>query len=97
MILKVFHIENIPRMIPDGLRVNIQRGTWPVLPIFNLLRDLGNMDERNIYNTFNMGIGMVMAVEKDKADEITAYLKSNGQEAYIIGSITEGEAGVEIC
>lgn len=90
-------IENIPRMIPDGLRVKIQKGSWPVLPVFNLLRDLGSMEERDIYNTFNMGIGMVMAVEKDKADEIMAYLKSSDQEAYIIGSITEGEAGVEIC
>lgn len=90
-------IENIPRMIPEGLRVNIQKGTWPVLPIFDLLKSLGNMGDRDIYNTFNMGIGMVLAVEADKADEITAYLKSVGEEAFIIGSITEGEAGVEIC
>lgn len=90
-------IENIPRMIPEGLRVNIQKGTWPVLPIFDLLKSLGNMSDRDIYNTFNMGIGMVMAVSADKAAEITAYLKSVGEEAFIIGSITEGEAGVEIC
>jgi phosphoribosylformylglycinamidine cyclo-ligase len=90
-------IENIPRMIPDGLRVSIQNGSWPILPIFNLLKDLGNMDDRNIFNTFNMGIGMVLAVEANKADEITAYLKSVGQDAFIIGSIVEGEAGVDIC
>ncbi len=90
-------IENIPRMIPEGLRVNIQKGTWPILPIFNLLRDLGNMSDRDIFNTFNMGIGMVLAVDAIKADEIIAYLKSTGEEAYIIGSITEGEAGVDIC
>ncbi len=90
-------IENIPRMIPEGLRVNIQKGAWPVLPIFDLLKSLGNMSDRDIYNTFNMGIGMVLAVDADKADEITAYLKSVGEEAFIIGSITEGEAGVEIC
>lgn len=90
-------IENIPRMIPDGLRVNIQKGSWPILPIFNLLKDLGNMSDRDVFNTFNMGIGMVLAVEAGKADEITAYLKSVGQEAFIIGSITDGEAGVDIC
>jgi len=90
-------VENIPRMIPDGLRVNIQKGSWPILPIFNLLKDLGNMEENDIFNTFNMGIGMVLAVEAGKAEEITDYLKSVGQEAFIIGSITEGEAGVDIC
>lgn len=90
-------IENIPRMIPEGLRVSIQKGSWPILPIFDLLKDLGNMEESDIFNTFNMGIGMVLAVEASKADEITNYLKSVGQDAFIIGSITEGEAGVDIC
>ena len=90
-------IENIPRMIPEGLRVNIQKGTWPVLPIFDLLKSLGNISDGDIYNTFNMGIGMVLAVDADKADEITAYLKSVGEEAFIIGSITEGEEGVDLC
>ncbi|PYG86933.1 phosphoribosylformylglycinamidine cyclo-ligase [Ruminiclostridium sufflavum DSM 19573] len=90
-------IENIPRMLPEGLRVNIQKGSWPVLPIFEILKSLGNMGEREIYNTFNMGIGMVLAVDEVKADEIVSYLKSNGEAAYIIGSITEGEAGVDIC
>lgn len=89
-------IENIPRMVPDGLRVKIEKGTWPVLPIFELLRDLGNMKDQDIFNTFNMGIGLVMAVAEDKANEVVAYLKSVGEAAYIIGSITEGEAGVDI-
>ena len=90
-------IENNPRMIPEGLRVNNQKGTWPVLPIFDLLKSLGNISDGDIYNTFNMGIGMVLAVDADKADEITAYLKSVGEEAFIIGSITEGEEGVDLC
>ena len=89
-------IENIPRMLPEGLKVNIEKGTWPVLPIFELLRGLGNMEDRDIYNTFNMGIGFVMAVDGQKAEEITAYLKSAGEAAYIIGTVTEGETGVEI-
>lgn len=90
-------IENIPRMIPEGLKAVIQKGSWPVLPIFNLLKDLGNMEEKDIYNTFNMGIGMVLAVDGSKACEIAEYLKSAGQEAHIIGDLVEGEAGVEIC
>ncbi len=89
-------IENIPRMLPEGLKVNIEKGTWPVLPIFELLRGLGNMEDRDIYNTFNMGIGLVMAVDSQKAEEITAYLKSAGEAAYIIGTVIEGETGVEI-
>ncbi|AEY66753.1 phosphoribosylformylglycinamidine cyclo-ligase [Clostridium sp. BNL1100] len=90
-------IENIPRMIPEGLRVKIQNGSWPVLPIFDLLRDLGNMADKDIFNTFNMGIGMILAVDAQKADEIISYLDSQGEKAYLIGSIAEGEAGVDIC
>ncbi len=90
-------IENIPRMIPEGLRVKIQKGTWPVLPIFDLLRDLGNMADKDIFNTFNMGIGMILAVDAQKAEEIITYLESQGEKAYLIGSIAEGEAGVDIC
>ncbi len=90
-------IENIPRMIPEGLRVTIQKGSWPVLPIFDLLRDLGNMADKDIFNTFNMGIGMILAVDSQKAEEIISYLDSQGEKAYVIGSIAEGEAGVDIC
>ncbi len=90
-------IENIPRMIPKGLRVKIQKGSWPVLPIFDLLRDLGNMADKDIFNTFNMGIGMILAVDSQKAEEIISYLDSQGEKAYVIGSIAEGEAGVDIC
>lgn len=90
-------IENIPRMIPDGLRVKINKGTWPVLPIFTLLQNLGEIKERDIYNTFNMGIGMVLAVDKEIAAEVTAYLNQSGEAAYTIGEVTSGEAGVDIC
>ncbi len=89
-------IENIPRMVPEGLGVKIEKGSWPVPPIFEMLRDMGNMKDREIFNTFNMGIGMVMAVDSAAAEKVVAYLKSVGEAAYIIGSIAEGEAGVEI-
>jgi len=90
-------IENIPRMVPEGLRVKINKGTWPVLPIFNLLQNIGNISERDIYNTFNMGIGMVMAVESDVAQDILKHLNKEKEEAYLIGEIIKGEAGVDIC
>jgi phosphoribosylformylglycinamidine cyclo-ligase len=90
-------IENIPRMVPEGLRVRITKGTWPVLPIFNLLQQIGDIKERDIFNTFNMGIGMVIAVDANIADEVVEYLNKNDESAYIIGDITKGEAGVDIC
>jgi phosphoribosylformylglycinamidine cyclo-ligase len=90
-------IENIPRMVPDGLRVKINKGTWPVLPIFELLQNMANIGERDIYNTFNMGIGMVLAVSSDIAEEVLAHINKNNEEAYLIGEIIKGEAGVDIC
>jgi len=90
-------IENIPRMIPDGLRARIDIGTWPVQPIFTLLQELSKLTLESIYNTFNMGIGMVLAVDPDEADGAVAYLNSIGENAYIIGEIISGEKGVELC
>lgn len=90
-------IENIPRMIPEGLRVKINKGTWPVLPIFKLLQKLGDIKERDIYNTFNMGIGMVLAVDADISDDVLKYLNAKSEEAFAIGKVIKGEAGVSIC
>lgn len=90
-------IENIPRMIPDGLRARIDIGTWPVQPIFTLLQEIGKITVDSIYNTFNMGIGMVLAVDPDEADGAVAYLNSIGENAYVIGEIIKGEKGVELC
>lgn len=90
-------IENIPRMVPAGLRVRISKGTWPVLPVFELLEQIGNISEKDMYNTFNMGIGMVMAVESSIANDVVAYLKEKNEKAYIIGELIKGDAGVDIC
>lgn len=90
-------IENIPRMIPEGLNVKIKLGSWPVLPIFDILKELGEIPERSIYNTFNMGIGMVMAVDQQDADQVIDTCRVSGFDAYQIGEVSEGEAGVELC
>ena len=89
-------IENVPRMLPDGLKAVIKKGTWDILPIFNVLQRLGNVPERDMYNTFNMGIGMIAAVDADKAEAAVKCLEAAGEKAYIIGSLEDGEKGVEI-
>ncbi len=88
-------IENIPRMMPEGTKVNIDEGTWPVLPIFDLLQQLGNVERMSMYNTFNMGIGMVAAVNAEDADKAIKILEENGEKAYKIGYVTQG-SGIEI-
>ena len=89
-------IENVPRMLPDGLKAVIKKGTWDVLPIFDVLREKGNIPEADMYNTFNMGIGMIVAVDADKAEAAVKCLTEAGEKASIIGELAEGEKGVEI-
>lgn len=88
-------IENIPRMMPEGLKINIEEGTWDILPIFTLLEKKGNVERMSMYNTFNMGIGMVCAVAKEDAEKAVKTLEAMGEKAYIIGNVTKGE-GIEI-
>lgn len=89
-------IENIPRMLKNGLKAVIKEGSWDILPIFTLLEKEGSISRRNMYNTFNMGIGMVIAVDENDADKAVDLLNSLGEKAYIIGELQEGE-GIEIC
>ncbi|RUT45394.1 phosphoribosylformylglycinamidine cyclo-ligase [Paenibacillus anaericanus] len=94
-------IENIPRMLPDGVNVNIDYGTWPILPIFSLLQEKGNVSNRDMFTTFNMGIGMVIVVGEDQAKSSLEALRAAGETPYVIGRVTEGNrevtfAGVEI-
>ncbi|MGI6140976.1 MAG: phosphoribosylformylglycinamidine cyclo-ligase [Caldicoprobacterales bacterium] len=86
--------ENIPRMLPEGLSAEILRDSWPVLPVFSLIQKAGNITEHDMYNTFNMGIGMVLACESVQEHEIIACLRDTGYQAYQIGSIIEGQEGV---
>ena len=89
-------IENVPRMLPDGLKAVITKGSWEILPIFGLMQKKANIPERDMYNTFNMGLGMVVAVDADKADTAVKCLEEAGEKAYIIGTLEKGEKGVEI-
>lgn len=87
-------IENIPRMLPENLTAKINKGTWNIPPIFTLMQKKANIPERDMYNTFNMGIGMVVAVDADKADKAVKCLEDAGEKAYIIGKLVEGSEGV---
>ena len=89
--------ENIPRSIPDGLCAKIERSAVRVLPIFELLAKTGNISERDMFNTFNMGVGMSIVVSKADADKALEVLKANGEDAYVIGEIIKSENKIEIC
>lgn len=84
-------IENIPRMLPDGVNVDIEYGAWPILPIFKLMQEKGSISNKDMFTTFNMGIGMVLVVKEQDADGALQYLRSAGEDAYVIGRVTEGE------
>ncbi|MDN6025130.1 phosphoribosylformylglycinamidine cyclo-ligase [Bifidobacterium mongoliense] len=88
-------IENIPRMIPQGLAARITLGGWPLPPIFDLIERAGSIDHAEMFNVFNMGIGMVLAVDAARADEALALLKAEGETAYRIGSIVKERSSVE--
>ena len=88
--------ENIPRSIPDGLGAEIKRDAVKVLPIFDLLAKVGGIDERDMFNTFNMGVGMSIVVAPEDADKALAVLKENGEDPYIIGKIIESDEKIAI-
>ena len=92
-------IENIPRCIPKGknLCAHIEEGTWPVLPIFDLMQKTGDVERMHMYNTFNMGIGMILVVAKENVDAVIAAIHDMNEEAYVIGKIISSEKEVEIC
>lgn len=87
-------IENIPRVLPEGVDVEINYGSWPILPIFGLMQDKGNVSNRDMFTTFNMGIGLVLVVSAADGKRALELLKASGEEAYIIGKVTEGERKV---
>ena len=88
--------ENVPRMMTEGLTAQIDLSSFPRLPIFDLIQKTGNIPERDMYNTFNMGIGMILAVPAEQADKAMKTLADAGETAYRIGQVVAGEAGVEL-
>ncbi|KSV60006.1 phosphoribosylformylglycinamidine cyclo-ligase [Acetivibrio ethanolgignens] len=89
--------ENIPRMLPEGIRAFVNVGSYTVPAIFKMLQKDGGISEEMMYNTYNMGIGMMVAVEPEEADKAVALLKAAGETAYIVGEVKKGEKGVTLC
>lgn len=86
--------ENIPRMLTDGLSAKIKKDNIPVLPIFKLMQRVGNIPEHDMFNTFNMGVGMIIAVAKEDADKALEVLAANGEDAVVLGEVISGNDGV---
>ena len=88
--------ENIPRMLPEGARARVNRSSYTVPPIFKLLQKEGNVEDEMMYNTYNMGVGMVLAVDENDANAVIDTLKAAGESAFVIGDIVSGEKGTDI-
>lgn len=89
--------ENIPRMLPEGVHAVVHKESYEVPAIFKLMAEKGNVEEKVMYNTYNMGIGMVIAVDPADTDKALALLEEAGEKAYVVGETVEGEAGVTLC
>ena len=89
--------ENIPRSIPEGLCAKIKRDSIKILPIFDLIAEKGNISERDMFNTFNMGVGMSIVTAKEDLEKSLEILRANGEEPYVIGEIIKSDKRIEIC
>ena len=89
--------ENVPRMLPEGKRAVIRKDSYPVPPIFKLLQEKGGVDEKMMYNTYNMGLGMVLAVRADEQEKAVEVLKAAGEQAWIVGCVESGEREAVVC
>ncbi len=89
--------ENIPRMLPDGIRAVVEKDSYEVPAIFGLLAKTGNIEEKMMYNTFNMGLGMVIAVDPADKEKVLSVLSDAGEKAWVVGKTIAGEKGVDLC
>lgn len=89
--------ENIPRMLPDGVKAVVKKDSYEVPAIFKLLAKEGNIAEEMMYNTYNMGIGMMLALDPADVEKAMKAIEESGEKAYIVGEIAEGDKGVELC
>ena len=89
--------ENIPRMLPEGKRAVIEKNSYEIPAIFKLLARTGNIDEKMMYNTYNMGIGMMLVLDPADVDTAVEAIRSAGDRPYVIGHIEDGQKGVTLC
>lgn len=89
--------ENIPRMLPDGITAVVKKDSYEIPAIFKLMQKKGNLEEKMMYNTYNMGLGMILAVDPADEQKTLAALAAAGEKAYVVGSCKAGEKGVELC
>ena len=89
--------ENIPRMLPEGIHAMVEKNSYPVLPIFKLMQEKGQIEEKMMYNTYNMGLGMVLAVDPADVEKTMAAIEAVGDKAYVVGKTVAGEKGVTLC
>ena len=89
--------ENVPRMLPEGKRAVIEKASYPIPPIFTMMAREGNVDEKMMYNTYNMGLGMVLAVDPADVDKTMDAIRAAGDTPYVVGKIEDGEKGVTLC
>lgn len=89
-------IENIPRMLPEQCEAEVDVGSWPVPPLFQLLQEKGKISHEDMFSTFNMGIGLVLAVKNDQAIEAIQFLETMGEKAYLIGRVGKGSKGIQL-
>lgn len=89
--------ENVPRMLIDGTRAVIEKDSYPIPPIFKMLAKEGDIEEQMMYNTFNMGLGMIVAVDPADVDKTMEAIRQAGDAPYVVGKIIDGEKGVDLC
>ncbi len=89
--------ENVPRMLKEGTHAVVEKDSYPVPPVFAMLQEEGKIEEQMMYNTFNMGLGMILAVRKEDVDQTLQAIKEAGEQPYIVGRIEAGEKGVTLC
>ena len=89
--------ENIPRMLPDGVKAVVKKDSYELPALFKLMQKKGNLDEHMMYNTYNMGVGMVLAVNSEDVDKTLKAIEASGEKGFVLGSVEAGDKGVEIC
>ncbi|CDI40596.1 phosphoribosylaminoimidazole synthetase [Tepidanaerobacter acetatoxydans Re1] len=90
-------IENLPRILPEGMEFIINKGSWEIPPVFHLIQKIGQIEDKEMYRTFNMGIGYVLVAPKENADAILNTVREQGENAWIIGQVSMGKGGVVFC